>query len=221
MMQRLKRLMKRVLGRPPELPPADQGNLPPSFVRYKDYISIHPTAIIAPNAAVQMFNPPEEPRIVLEIGEGCHIFSTFSLIRSEAHIKVGRDCQLGASQFIAASRIDVGDDVLMAWGCTVIDTDTHPLEWQDRQFDVQHGRDAWIQTDGQDIGRFHDWSKIAMSDVSIGSKSWIGFNVAVLKGVHIGEGAIVGAQSVVTRNIDAWSKAAGNPCRQLSMDVER
>lgn len=213
-MMRLKRLLKRVLGRPVVEPPTDDGNLPPSFVRYKDYISIHPTAIIAPNAAVQMFNPPKEPRIVLEIGEGCHIFSTFSLLRPEAHIRVGRNCQLGASQFIAASRIDVGDDVLMAWGCTIIDTDTHPLEWQDRQFDVEHGRDAWLQTG--DIGRFHDWSKIGISDILIGSKSWIGFNVAVLKGVSIGEGAIVGAQSVVTRNVEAWSKAAGNPCRQIT-----
>lgn len=220
-MMRLKRLLKRILGWPTAPAPEAGETLPPSFIRYRDYISIHPTAIIATNAAVQMFNPPKEPLIVLEIGEGCHIFSTFSLLRPEAHIKVGRNCQLGASQFIAASRIDVGDDVLMAWGCTIIDTDTHPLEWQDRQFDVEHGRDAWVQTNGQDIGRFHDWSKIGMSDISIGSKTWIGFNVAVLKGVSIGEGAVVGAQSVVTRTVEAWSKAAGNPCRPIETMAKR
>ncbi len=213
-MMRLKQLLKRILGWPVEPAPAI-GTLPPSFVQYRDYISIHPTAIIASNAAVQMFNPPKEPRIVLEIGEGCHIFSTFSLLRPEAHIKIGRNCQLGASQFIAASRIEVGDDVLMAWGCTIIDTDNHALEWNDRKLDVQRCRDAWALTGGQDIARLHDWRPVQIKNVSIGDKTWIGFNSIVLKGSFVGEGTVVGAGSVVIGSLAPWTLAAGNPCRVI------
>lgn len=191
------------------------GGLPPSFLKYKDYISVHPSAIIGANAAIQMFNPPKHPEIVLEIGEGCHIFSTFSLLRREARIKVGRNCQLGASQFIAASRIDVSDDVIMAWGCTIIDTDNHAMSWSDRRFDVQRCREAWVATGGQDIGRHHDWTPVKMGHVLIGPKVWIGFNSIVLKGVVIGEGAVVGAGSVVTRSLEPRVVAAGNPCRVL------
>jgi acetyltransferase-like isoleucine patch superfamily enzyme len=47
--------------------------------------------------------------------------------------------------------------------------------------------------------------------VIIGSNSWIGENVCILKGVVIGEGAIIGANSVVTKDIPAFSIAVGAP----------
>jgi len=218
---RLRRWVRRLTGRNSDTAARipDPRQLPPSFEAYRDYISVHPSAIIAASAAVQMFNPPTPPRICLEIGEGCHIFSTFSLLRPDAHIKIGRNCQLGASQFIAAESIEVRDDVLMAWGCTVMDTDSHAISWQDRQHDVARSREAWIATEGRDIARLHDWSKIAVRPIKIGSKTWIGFNTAILKGVEIGEGAIIGAASVVTKTIEPWSKAAGNPCRPISTSL--
>ena len=47
--------------------------------------------------------------------------------------------------------------------------------------------------------------------IKICNDAWIGMNVIVLKGVTIGEGAIVGAGSVVTKDVPAWSVVAGNP----------
>lgn len=222
MISRLRRWVRRLTGRNSDIVARapDPGQLPPSFEAYRDYISVHPSAIIAATAAVQMFNPPTPPRICLEIGEGCHIFSTFSLLRPEAHIKIGRNCQLGASQFIAASRVEVSDDVLMGWGCTVIDTDNHAINWNDRQFDVARCRDAWIATNGRDIARLHDWNPVGIAPVKISAKSWIGFNTTILKGVEIGEGSVIGASSVVTRSVAAWSKAAGNPCRAIGSIVQ-
>lgn len=49
-------------------------------------------------------------------------------------------------------------------------------------------------------------------DTVVGNDVWIGQNVTVLPGVHIGDGAIIGANSVVARDIPAYSIAAGNPC---------
>jgi acetyltransferase-like isoleucine patch superfamily enzyme len=45
---------------------------------------------------------------------------------------------------------------------------------------------------------------------------WIGAHVMVLPGVRIGKGAIIGAHSVVTKDIESWSIAAGNPCRVIA-----
>lgn len=50
-------------------------------------------------------------------------------------------------------------------------------------------------------------------DTVVGNDVWIGQNVTVLPGVHIGDGAIIGANSVVTGDIPAYTVAGGNPCR--------
>ena len=52
-------------------------------------------------------------------------------------------------------------------------------------------------------------------DTVIGNDAWIGQNVTILPGVHIGDGAIIGANSVVTKDIPAYHIAAGNPCKVI------
>ncbi|MCP4221049.1 MAG: acyltransferase [bacterium] len=116
---------------------------------------------------------------------------------------------------MAADTIEVGDDVIMAWGIFVLDSDNHSLYWADRQFDVERCRKDYLETNGRFIGRSHDWSKVRISKVTIKNKSWIGFNSIILKGVTIGEGAVVGAGSVVTRNVRPWYVAAGYPVQHL------
>lgn len=51
--------------------------------------------------------------------------------------------------------------------------------------------------------------------ITIGSNCWLASNVVVIGGVTIGEGCVIGAGSVVTRDIPANSLAAGNPCRVI------
>ncbi len=207
----MKQLIKKMLRSLGVLP----GSGPSSWEVYRDYVKIHPSAIIAPGASIKIFNPPVPPRICLEIGEGSHIFSHFSLLRPEATIRVGKRCQLGNSMFICADSIEVGDDILMAWGVTVMDSDNHSLYWEERQNDVERCRKDYLETSCQDIARSHDWSTVECRRVTIRDKSWVGFNVIILKGVTIGEGAIIGAGSVVTKDIEPWHIGAGNPCNTI------
>ena len=51
--------------------------------------------------------------------------------------------------------------------------------------------------------------------IRIGRNVWIGFDSCVLPGVSIGEGSIVGARSVVTKNVPAYTIVAGNPARVI------
>jgi galactoside O-acetyltransferase len=171
--------------------------------------------IVDPCASIRIFNPPNPPRVCLRIEEGCHIFSTFSILRPNASITIGKRCQLGASSFVCADRIEVGDDVLMAWGATITDSDNHSIFWEERSGDVERCRRDYRATQGADLARSHDWSKVRIAPVHIGNKAWIGFNAVLLRGVRIGEGAVVGAASVVTRDVRPWHSAAGNPCREL------
>ena len=49
---------------------------------------------------------------------------------------------------------------------------------------------------------------------------WLGGNVVVCPGVHIGSNVVVGAGSVVTKDIPDWSVAAGNPCKVIRKITE-
>ncbi|HWY61214.1 MAG TPA: acetyltransferase [Rhizomicrobium sp.] len=54
-----------------------------------------------------------------------------------------------------------------------------------------------------------------MAPVVISDKAWIGFGTTILKDVTVGEGAVVGACSVVTKDVELWTVVAGNPVRIL------
>ena len=57
-------------------------------------------------------------------------------------------------------------------------------------------------------------------DITVGNSVWIGANAVICPGVTIGDCCVIGAGSVVTRDIPAWSVAAGNPCRVIRAITE-
>ena len=57
-------------------------------------------------------------------------------------------------------------------------------------------------------------------EITVGDNVWIGGSTVVCPGVHIGSNVVIGAGSVVTRDIPDWSIAAGNPCRVLRKITE-
>lgn len=140
----------------------------------------------------------------ISIGSKCLIACRFSLDKTDATISIGDRCFIGKSHLVAAQRIDIEDDVIISWGVTVVDHNSHSLEANHRSKDVLD----WMQ------GR-KDWAGVKISPVRICSKSWIGFNAVILKGVTIGEGAVVGACSVVTKDVPPYTVVAGNPARVI------
>jgi acetyltransferase-like isoleucine patch superfamily enzyme len=56
-----------------------------------------------------------------------------------------------------------------------------------------------------------DWSTVKVGPIRICDKTWIGLGYTVLGGVTIGEGAVIGAFSVIRRDVPPWTVVAGNP----------
>lgn len=206
-----KKMINKIFAKFSQIKSVDQS----PWEVYKKYLKVHPSVIIDPTASVKFFNPIMPPQICLEIGEGSHIFAHFGFLRPEAKIKIGKRCQLGNVNFVCAKNIEIGNDVIMAWGITILDSDHHSEYWEERQFDVEECRQDYLKTAGFDLGRSHNWDCVKKKKVTIGNKSWIGCNVIILKGVMIGEGTIIGAGSVVTHSIKPWHVAAGNPCHEI------
>lgn len=65
------------------------------------------------------------------------------------------------------------------------------------------------------------YTKEACKPISVGDRVWIGGNAVILPGVTIGSDTVIGAGSVVTRDIPAGVLAVGNPCRVLREISER
>jgi acetyltransferase-like isoleucine patch superfamily enzyme len=140
----------------------------------------------------------------LAIGSGSIVEAAIFYDRQGGEVRIGERTFIGASTLVCAEDIEIGDDVLISWGCTVVDHNSHAIAWKSRAQDVGN----WYE------GR-KDWATVERAAVRIGNKAWIGFNVIILKGVNIGEGAVIGAGSVVTRDVPAFTIVGGNPARQI------
>jgi acetyltransferase-like isoleucine patch superfamily enzyme len=64
-------------------------------------------------------------------------------------------------------------------------------------------------------GKFEDGQPFSNGDVVIGNDVWIGYNTLILSGVTIGDGAIVAANSVVTKNVPPFTIVGGNPAKLI------
>lgn len=141
----------------------------------------------------------------VEIGEHTLFNGKIFFDRDGKKISIGKRCQIGGdTKFICAENIVVEDDVLISWGCTIDDHNSHSVLWSERKDDAMEWNNG-----------YKNWEKVKISPIKICAKAWIGFNCIILKGVTIGEGAVVGAGSVVTKDVKAYTVVAGNPARLI------
>lgn len=109
------------------------------------------------------------------------------------YIEIGEGCQIGAFANIAAcNKIIIGKNVLTASYVQITD---HNHGYQDTTKPIMHQS---IESHGP---------------IEIGDGSWIGFGCHILSGVTIGKNAVIGANSVVSRDIPNFSVAVGSPAK--------
>lgn len=101
----------------------------------------------------------------------------------------------GQNKIIAKERVYIGPGTQIAWGATICDHDFH------KTYD-----------DGQ--------PNLETSPVHIGKNVWIGMDAKILKGVTIGEGAIVAAGALVVKDVPARALVAGVPAKVIKRNVE-
>ncbi len=158
------------------------------------------------------FDTKKESRKYVTIGGKGIIKATFVFETAKGNITIGDNVHIGSATFISRDSISVGNNVTMAWDITLYDHNSHSIHWEERKNDNQQCYEDYINHNGNNIIN-KDWSNVKSAPIVIEDKVWIGFGVTVLKGVTIGEGAVVGAKSVVTKNVPPWSVVAGNPAQ--------
>jgi maltose O-acetyltransferase len=118
-------------------------------------------------------------------------------IRTGSNVSINMNCT-----FIDCNTIIIGNNVLIASNVQIY-TAAHPVEYAERV----------VQDWDPESGRY--FCNTYAKPVIIGSGCWLGGGVIVLPGVTIGERSVIGAGSVVTKDIPPDSVAAGNPCRVI------
>ena len=107
-------------------------------------------------------------------------------------IEIHSGCKLSNSTLVSFSGIRVLPETFVGGGCDIYDTDFHPIQAKDR---------------------LNPLIAAATSPITIGPRAFFGAHCIILKGVHIGEGALVAAGSVVTKSIPAYELWGGIPAK--------
>lgn len=116
------------------------------------------------------------------------------LLNKDSILSIGDNVGISGCGICVQNKISIGNNVLMGANVFIADTDFHPTEPQNRRFSR---------------------TNVRAEEVIIEDNVFIGMNSTILKGVRIGKNSIIGAHSLVTRNIPANVIAAGNPCKVL------
>lgn len=138
----------------------------------------------------------------IHIEEGCNLFNMSIVVNGNGcSVTIGKNTSASGSGSLylvcmgADNAVRIGEDCMFADHVDIWASDTHPI----------------LDTEGALLN--------PSAPVTIGNHVWLGRYVKILKGVNIGEGAIVGMSSLVTRNIAPHSLNAGSPSRLIRENV--
>ena len=107
--------------------------------------------------------------------------------KQDAAIVFGNNVLLNGCLIAAVKRIEIGDSTIIGPKTSILDTNGHGI----------------------------DDAPTKVAPIKIGSHVWIGQGVIILKGVTIGDNSIIGAGSVVTKDVDSNTIVAGNPAKKI------
>jgi acetyltransferase-like isoleucine patch superfamily enzyme len=117
------------------------------------------------------------------------------IVKKGAKLTIGKNVGISNTTLFCTKSISIGDNVLIGGGCRIWDTDFHSLDSINRNY--------------------QDDSSVVSKIVEIEDGAFIGAGCIILKGVRIGKNSIVGAGSVVSKNVPDEQIWGGNPARFL------
>jgi acetyltransferase-like isoleucine patch superfamily enzyme len=150
----------------------------------------------------KIFNQ-QNVRSAVTVGASSWVAGELLVFAQGGKISIGDFCYIGEQARVwSAAKINIGNRVFLSHGVNIHDNDAHSLSAAER-----HRHFKQIVTQG--VADFDE--DLSAAAIDIEDDVWIGFNSTILKGVRLGKGSIVGAASVVTRDVAPYAIVAVNP----------
>jgi hypothetical protein len=166
-------------------------------------VSVGERCFLGNRSSFRRFRSERDPGLTL--GDAVHVYSwTAFSVEPAGAIVVGEESTLVGPWFWCADQITIGARVILSHNVIVADADFHPRD------PVLRRQDAIAVSPEGDTSRRPPY---ATRPVTIDDDVWVGIGAIVLKGVHIGAGAKIGAGAVITRDIPAGAIVTGNPAQ--------
>jgi len=151
----------------------------------------------------------------IDIARGAHIYagSMFD-IGPSGSVTIGEYAMLNGVTVVCDARIEIGAYATISWNVVFMDSYRMPVSPEARRIVLER----FMAERGPLAARkqlIQPKAEVAARPVRLCDNVWIGFDVCVLPGVTIGEGSVVGARSVVSEDVPAYTVVAGNPARPI------
>ena len=141
----------------------------------------------------------------IQIGSGTHIRGQLLVLSYSKGLNIGNNSYIGEGSIIRSyDKINIGNDVLIAHNVTIIDSDSHEIDYIDRAASFEK-----MIKSGHPLAP----GNVKTKPIYIDDYAWVSNSVCILKGVTVGKGAIIAAGAIVTKDVAPFTMVAGNPAK--------
>lgn len=166
-------------------------------------VHLGPDCILERQGSFEQYRSQKAVGLRLGARVRAYTWTTFN-VEPTGCIEIGDDCVLVGAVFMCAERVTLGRRVTISYGVTIADSDFHPRDPEARMQDAVANAPFGDRT----LRPAYRTAPVEIEDdVSVG------IGAIILKGVHVGAAARIGAGAVVTADVPAGSRVEGNPGR--------
>ena len=170
---------------------------------YSKIAQLHPDASVTLKGSI--INHRKDKSLV-SVGKHTNIQGELLIMEYGGCINVGEYCYIGeGSRIWSGKKVTIGNRVLISHNVNIHDNIAHPLDAGDRHKDFLH---IFLRQPQDNVD-------YRAAEIVIGDDVWIGFNATILKGVTIGNGAIIGACAVITKDVPPNAVVVGNNSQEI------
>lgn len=166
---------------------------------------IDDTVYVGSTYAFHLYRSEAPVGLRIARGVGLYGSATFD-VGPNGRVTVGQFAGLNGPRIICDSLIEIGDHAMVSWNVVIMDTYRLSLDPAVRRQELARASartPRWLEGSGE------------TKPIHIGNNTWLGFDSCIMPGVHVGEGSIVGARSVVFDDVEPYTIVAGNPARVI------